>query len=85
MQAMIENRTSQRQRTLKGARIVLPNGNSTIDCTVRNLSERGAKLQVTSIIGIPDAFQLLLPNAPRRACQVIWRKANELGVAFLDG
>ena len=85
MQVMTENRTSQRQRILKGARIVLANGSSTIDCTVRNLSDRGAKLQVTSIVGIPDTFQLMVPNAPRRACRVVWRKANELGVVFLDG
>ncbi len=78
-----ENRTAQRRTTLKGGKIVFNAGRSTIDCTVRNLSRDGAKLVVASVVGVPDSFDLLLPNTHRQPCKVIWRKAKEIGVEFI--
>ena len=77
-----DNRHSQRRSTLKGGRIVFNAGRSTIDCTVRNLSSRGAKLQVTSVIGIPETFDLFLEGHARQPCRVAWRSLKELGVEF---
>ena len=77
-----EHRAQQRRPTLKGGRIVFNSGRSTIDCTVRNLSRDGAKLQVASVVGIPDTFDLLLPNTTRQPCRVAWRKVKEVGVVF---
>jgi len=77
-----ENRTALRRTTLKGARIVFNAGRSTIDCTVRNLSSKGAKLQVSSVVGIPDTFDLMLDNRSRQPCRVIWRTLKELGIQF---
>jgi hypothetical protein len=82
LQAHNEKREVPRQRTLKGGQIVLNSGWSTINCTVRNLSAKGAKLELNSIVGVPDSFELLLQGQPRRASQVIWRTPNEIGVAF---
>ena len=78
-----EHRSTQRRTTLKGGHIVFNGGRSTIDCTVRNLSRDGAKLIVASVIGIPDSFDLLLPNTTRQPCKVAWRKGKEVGVEFL--
>jgi hypothetical protein len=78
----IENRLVPRHRTLKGGRIVFNAGRSTIDCTVRNLSGKGAKLLVSSVVGIPDTFDLLLDGHTRQPCRVIWRTLKELGVEF---
>ena len=78
----LENRLDQRRSTLKGGRIVFNAGRSTIDCTVRNLSSAGAKLQVTSVVGIPDTFDLLLEGSARQPCRVAWRTLKELGVQF---
>ena len=55
---------------------------ATIDCTIRNLSDRGACLNVESYVGIPDIFDLVLDNAPVRGCRVTWRKATQIGVEF---
>jgi len=77
-----ERRALPRHRTLKGARIVVNDGFSTFQCTVRNLSESGAQLRVASIIGIPDAFELVLDDKRSFACKVIWRRETELGVSF---
>jgi len=79
---MTEQRHSQRQRTLKGALISFNNERSTLSCTVRNLSETGANLQVTSVLGVPDSFTLRFPDKRSFPCTVVWRKATELGVRF---
>jgi PilZ domain len=79
-----EHRKAQRRPTLKGGRIVFNSDRSTFDCTVRNLSRQGAKLQVGSSIGIPDSFDLMLPNTERQACKVVWRKQREVGVEFIN-
>jgi hypothetical protein len=77
-----DNRDTQRRRTLKSGRIVFNAGRSTIDATVRNLSAKGAKLEVSSVVGIPDTFDLLLEGNTRQPCRVVWRTLKELGVAF---
>jgi hypothetical protein len=77
-----DNRQSQRRTTLKGGRIVFNAGRSTIDCKVRNLSSKGAKLQVVSVVGIPDTFDLMLEGHSRQPCRVAWRSLKELGVEF---
>lgn len=80
---MSDKRIAQRRRTLKGARIVLNDGYSTFDCTVRNLSETGARVQVASLIGLPDSFSLLFDDGQRHECRIVWRKPEEIGVEFI--
>jgi zona occludens toxin (predicted ATPase) len=77
-----DNRDTQRHRTLKGGRIVVNGGFSTFDCTIRNLSETGAKLEVTSSLPIPQRFELALHDGRRFACEVAWRTETEIGVKF---
>ena len=79
---MDDRRTSQRQRTLKGGLIAFNDDRSTVTCTVRNLSDSGARLAVASIVGIPDSFVLRLTDKTKRDCRVVWRKPTELGVTF---
>ena len=57
---MDEHRTSPRRRLLKSGKISF--GGGAIDCTVRNFSETGAALDVTSPVGIPDHFTLLIES-----------------------
>ncbi|WEJ32532.1 PilZ domain-containing protein [Devosia sp. SD17-2] len=78
-----ERRKSFRRRTLKGGKIVINSGYSTFDCSVRNLSDEGAKLIIAGIIGIPDHFDLEMDDGKRLSCEVIWRTEAELGVKFL--
>ncbi len=77
-----KRQTEVRRRVLKGARIAFKDHATTMDCVVRNLSDRGACLNVESPIGIPDSFDLLLDDASVRHCRVTWRKATQIGVAF---
>lgn len=78
----IENRQVPRRKTLKGGHILFNGGRSSIDCTVRNLSAKGAKLQVASVVGIPGSFLLEVQGNSRQPCRVIWRTLREIGVSF---
>ena len=78
-----ERRKVPRRRTLKGGRIVINNGHSTFDCTIRNLSDAGTKLIVTSSLAIPNRFELAMDDGRHFACEVAWRTETELGVQFI--
>ena len=75
-----ERRGSSRRRTLKAGRTFWPNGDSS-ECTVFNLSDSGAQLELQG--PLPNLFDLVVDGDPsRRACAVVWRKANRIGVKF---
>jgi hypothetical protein len=80
--AMDERREASRHRTLKAGKIVVHPHTSVFDCTVRNLSPKGALLIVASLAGIPDKFDLVIGGSESRACRVIWRGEDRLGVEF---
>jgi len=78
---MGEGRKAPRHRVLKAGMISF--GGAGISCTIRNLSDTGAALDVTSPIGIPDAFTLILESEQtQRPCRVVWRKEKRIGVTF---
>ena len=79
---MTEKRKTPRRRTLKAGTIALDHG-GTISCTVRNISEGGASLEVESPIGIPDNFKLVIEkDYVNRPCRVVSRTKNTIGVIF---
>ena len=80
---MEERRESHRSRTYRGGKILFNNRRSVIDCTIRNLSPEGACLHVESLVGVPEAFDLLIDGeeAPR-PCRLRWRSDHRAGVAF---
>ena len=82
MQAVMETaRISPRRRILKAGSIEF--GGGAIDCSVRNLSETGAALEVVTPLFIPDRFTLSVRTDQfRRPCHVVWRKQRRIGVAF---
>lgn len=78
---MVEKRTAPRHRVLKAGTIEF--GGGAIDCTIRNLSNAGAALDVTSPVGIPDQFTLVVSSDRLHfACRVIYRKERRIGVKF---
>jgi len=77
---MQERREDVRLRLLKSGKILL--GKATVPCTVRNMSDGGARLQVQSTFGLPSAFELALDDHPPRPCKVVWLDATTLRVQF---
>lgn len=79
---MDEKRKIPRHRTLKAGSIMF-NRDAGIDCRVRNFSPAGACLEVTSQVGIPDDFVLVIVHDHlKQPCHVVWRTATRLGVEF---
>jgi hypothetical protein len=74
-------RIASRRRILKAGSIEF--GGGVIDCTVRNISESGAALDVQSPLYIPDRVTLIIPTDQlKRSCRVVWRKERRIGVTF---
>ena len=53
-----------------------------IECTVSDLSQGGARLSLGRSHGLPDEFRLSIENGLKRLCRIVWRKGNDVGVAF---
>lgn len=78
-----ESRVAKRLRVLKAARIFLPRSQSIIDCTVRDVSDTGAKVFCAQPSEVPDEFRLvILQDNTIRDVKVMWRKSDSLGIHF---
>ena len=53
-------------------------------CTIIDMSETGAQLQVPADVSVPGEFSLLIGGNShvRRQCHLVWRTGNRLGVRF---
>jgi hypothetical protein len=81
---MQERRRQARKLGMFQARIAFNNLSSTMDCTVRNMSECGALLRMPSTIGAPNEFTLhLLERRKKFAGRVVWRDWERLGLEFI--
>ncbi len=77
----MEKRRAARKRVLKTGYIVFSDRAPKLECTVRNVSETGALLQVSTTIGIPAIFDVVIDGVRRRSSTV--RKTDtRLAVAF---
>lgn len=71
------------RRVLKAGRITFNAGRSTIDCTVRGLSDNGASLAVNSAAGVPESFKLQIEaDGLARACRIVSKSEKKLDVEF---
>lgn len=75
-----ERRLSPRFRVLKRGKAVDINKLSVIDCTVRDMSQGGARLTCYHAGFLPKEFLL---DRTLRQVRVIWRRLNEVGVQYL--
>jgi PilZ domain len=77
-----EKREARRHRVLKQGRLAFDNGGA-VDCTVRNLSDTGARIEVISPVGLPEIFTLLIPADDfSRRCHAVWNDNKRIGVVF---
>lgn len=76
-----EKRGARRYRVLKGATIAFEG--SGIACTVRNLSDGGAAVDLTNSTRLPHSFILLIESDQFiRRCRPVWSSDRRVGVAF---
>jgi hypothetical protein len=82
---MDERRSSKRWQAALKARIVFNNRSSVLDCTVRDLSETGARIYFADVSAIPPEFELEIPNRGLRVQgHLMWSRGANHGIMFLD-
>lgn len=80
---MIERRKASRGRVFYGGVIAFNDQRSTIDCTVRNFSPRGAKVEVPFGTVLSNHVGLTVWHRGQiYPARTIWRRGNEAGLAF---
>lgn len=79
------HRRSERMRCFMAARILYNKGMMKVDCTIRNTSDGGAKLEVSGSVTLPEHFDLHIPQRNvTRPVRLAWRQGDFCGVAYLD-
>jgi hypothetical protein len=72
-----------RRRALKAGSIGF--GGGAIDCTVRNISDVGATLEVVTPLFIPDRFKLIIQSdGLNRPCQSFGAKNGAWGLHLIE-
>ena len=80
----IERRKSHRMRVLKRGKAVLHHNRSVLNCTIRDLSEGGARLAFENAAVVPQEFCLVfVAENEMRDVREVWRRADQMGVEFL--
>ena len=80
---MLERRRITRTRIFAPA-IVIPSRLSlACECTVRDITSFGARLEFRKTAVLPYVFDLTFDSATTlRACHIVWRTPNEIGIEF---
>ncbi|SHH60344.1 PilZ domain-containing protein [Bradyrhizobium erythrophlei] len=79
---MIEKRAAPRHRVLKRGSLAFSDGGG-LDCTVRNISQTGARIDIASPVGVPEVFTLVIEvDHFMRRCHAVWSNERHIGVAF---
>ncbi len=78
-----EARSRHRRRCFRGASIVFNARSSLISCTVKDMSDAGARLQVDTTADIPSEFELHFPQLQFTArARLAWRHGRDCGVSL---
>jgi hypothetical protein len=57
-----------------------------LECCIVDITDAGAKIELTGTQGFPEVFDLLLTRdgSVRRRCTIVWREVDALGLRFLN-
>ncbi len=81
---MTHARKLERSRSILGATIVYNNRNSTIECQIRNISRSGAKLSISHSVGLPEEFDVEVPQKGKTyRARLCWRDEFSAGIEFI--
>ena len=80
---MTERRQYFRRRTLLDGRLEVAKLNGwSLDCTVRNLSEAGARLALPTDIVVPQKVNLAVSDGPQRPAMLVWYREGKAGFSL---
>ncbi|SFL82561.1 PilZ domain-containing protein [Methylorubrum salsuginis] len=80
-----EQRQDIRKRTFLKGRILFNKGASSMDCLVRDMSETGARLELSETSTLPEVFDLYIPQKDETFRATLrWRRDGGVGIAFAE-
>jgi hypothetical protein len=78
-----DRRIANRQRVLRGAKIVYGNYMFLLDARIRDISATGARLKLTEATPVPPTFHLFMSDSQTIcAAHLVWRNGQEIGIEF---
>jgi hypothetical protein len=77
-------REGNRNKVDRVAWISVGDGLPLRNCTLIDISDSGAKLEIEETENMPDIFSLWLSRHghPRYSCRIVWSLRNKIGVQF---
>lgn len=82
---VVEGRRTPRKRTLLGGKVIYGEGSFVHDCTIRNLSGKGARVTLAPGECIPTRVFLIDRRvAVAYEAKVTWIKAPDFGLSFVN-
>lgn len=82
-----EKRSEPRYTVRKGGRVICSDG-TTVDCTIRDASAKGARLEFQHSAFLPDQFILQIGSGDlikgRVPCKTKWSRARTAGVELQE-
>ncbi len=80
---IVDRRTASRTEVDWDALGIFPGTDSAMRCTIVDVSDDGAKLDLGNVDILPSCFRLFLPVSKAiRECEEVWRNGREIGVVF---
>jgi hypothetical protein len=79
-----EKRSSPRAKALREAQIYT-SGSTIIDCTVKNMTRNGARVEFAAFTQLPSDFRIHFKNTGEtRPAEVAWQRGLVAGIRFTD-
>lgn len=80
---MKDDRVVPRNRTFLPANVEIEELGISARCTIRDLSDLGARLQLSDSVSLPSSFRLYIPKFDRTVvAELRWRRGDFVGVQF---
>lgn len=81
---LAERRPKPRKRVLYGGRVSYFEGQKHFDCSIRDLSESGARISLKPGMPIPSSVYLIdTRNRMVHEANVVWNSGREAGLKFI--
>ena len=78
-----EGRRTVRHRTFLRGCLFFNSGRSSVECMIRDLTAKGAKLMISAAVNLPDKVELYIPQKEQKLrARVVWRTTEDVGISF---
>jgi len=79
----VERRHAPRRKVLKAGKVIFGDKRAT-DCSIRNISDAGACLEINDPRVVTQIFELkMVQQEFSRTCRLLWEQNGRIGVTFL--